>query len=67
MQKSSIKLAAWKLAYLRVQNKEAEEEAEAELRFAQRGGDMVALNILQRTNKELLEACKRDADRTYAR
>ena len=67
MQKFSVKFAQWKLAYLRVQNREAEEEAEAELRFAQRGGNTVALNILQRTDKELLEACKRDADRIYAR
>ena len=67
MQKFSIKTAQWKLASLKVQNREAEEEAEAELRFAQRGGNTVALNILQRTDKELLEACKRDADRIYVR
>jgi hypothetical protein len=65
MRKFRIRSAEYKLASLKVLNRQKEEDAEAELRFAQRGGNMAALYVLQLKVNELLETCRRAGDRIY--
>jgi len=60
-----IKFAQWELDSIRAHNRLSEEEAQAKLRFVQRGGNMVALNNLRDRVKQLLEACNREGDKIY--
>jgi hypothetical protein len=60
-----VKMARWHLAVVKVENRQRQEEAEADLRFVERGGNPVALDSLRKDVKQVLETCERDGDRIY--
>jgi hypothetical protein len=63
--KFEILVARWKLETVKIKNRENEEEAEELLRFAERGGNTIAVDNLLKTIDEILAACKKDGAAVY--
>jgi hypothetical protein len=61
----SVRAARRQLESLRIINRQKEEEAEADLNFALRGGSSVALTEFRKTLNQINEVCDRESKRIY--